>query len=96
MVLWTGHLKVGLSIPSFILKVTPSLEDIYGDTIENTETVIMLPPYLTTRKSLVYLAELMEKKVRVIVMDLPGLGTRRGERLMMSTTVIAIKETIDK
>lgn len=56
----------------------------------------MIPGGLTTRNSLVYLAELASKDLRVITMDLPGLGTRRDQRLLMATSVQAIKDTIEK
>lgn len=63
---------------------------------ENDETIILLPPHLMTRKSLQLIAEKLSERYRVISMDLPGLGTRRGEKLMMSTCVNALKEVIEK
>lgn len=56
----------------------------------------MIPGGLTTRNSLIYLAELLAKDIRVITMDLPGLGTRRDQKLMMTTSTLAVKETIEK
>lgn len=63
---------------------------------ENEETIILLPPHLMTRKSLLLIAEKLAERYRVISMDLPGLGTRRGEKLMMSTCVKAIKDVIER
>lgn len=94
MVHWIGLEKVYTIYHITIYITTMAIEDVSGP--EDAETVIMLPPYLMTRKSLIYLSELMDKNMRIISMDLPGLGTRRGERLMMSSTVSAIKDTIER
>lgn len=45
---------------------------------------------------MVYLAEELSKNIRVIVIDIPGLGTRRDETLTLENSVDVLKETIDR
>lgn len=56
----------------------------------------MLPGGLTTRNSLIYLAEALATQFRVITMDIPGLGSRRKEKMMLTTSIEALKSVIDR
>lgn len=45
---------------------------------------------------MIYLAEKLSHNIRVIVIDIPGLGTRRNETLSMENSIGVLRETIDR
>lgn len=56
----------------------------------------MIPGGLTTRNSLIYLAESLATQLRVITMDVPGLGSRRKEKMLLTTSIEALKSVIER
>jgi pimeloyl-ACP methyl ester carboxylesterase len=67
--------------------------DIYGES--NRPTILILHGALVNRMMHLYQIKEWSESYRVVAMDFPGHGSRRGESLTMLTAVEAVKQVIE-
>lgn len=69
--------------------------DIFEASSKTKKTVLLIPSEQGTRYNYIYTSEELSKYFRVVVMDIPGLGSRSHEKPKRSAVLAAIKATIE-